>query len=214
MTSAGPDSELAVPSLHGAGDNHCASMPTLSSTENPLPGAEMLPQSGMGRCFFLSHLCGVNGPIPFSVLQNINTTPGKSSPPLGGVPGTAGNCCHLQRFPNPHQHCFATQEEDLCLSALSPPLLTPQHQGSAQSTSAARVSSSLPQGQTPGPHSIAAQQIAHRSSPATEAIAVQQDLGVTIAKAFQKTREHRLSFKLESAEQTGFLPPPSLQQFP
>ena len=117
-----------MPSLHGAGDNHCASMPTLSSTENPLPGAEMPPQSGMGCCFFLSHLCGVNGPIPFSVLQNINTTPGKSSPPLGGVPGTAGNCCHLQRFPNPHQHCFATQEEDQCLSALSPPLLTPQHQ--------------------------------------------------------------------------------------
>ena len=138
-----------MPSLHGAGDNHCASMPPLSSTGDPLPGAEMLPQSGMGRCFFLSHLCGVNGPIPFSVLQNINTTPGKSSPPLGGVPGTAGNCCHLQRFPNPHQHCFATQEEDQCLSALSPPLLTPQHQGSAQSTSAARVSSSLPSGSDP-----------------------------------------------------------------
>lgn len=152
----------------------------------------------MGRCFFLSHLCSVNGPIPLSVLQNINTTSGKSSPLLGGVPGT-GNCCYLQSFP------ISTQEEDWCLLVLSPPLLTPQDQGSAhhlcnpgQQLPALRV--------RPLDHTAL---LPNKLHAATEAIPVQQDLGVTKAEAFQKTREYRLSFKLESAEQTGFLPPQS-----
>lgn len=123
-------------------------MPTLSSTGNPLPGVKMTPQSGMGCCFFLTSV-QCRGPIPCSVLQNMNTTSGKSTPLLEGVPGT-GNCCYLQSFPDPHLHSFATQEEDWCLSVLSPPpFLTPQHQGSAQSTSATWVSSSLPSGSDP-----------------------------------------------------------------
>lgn len=180
-------------------------MPTLSSTGNPLPGVKMTPQSGMGCCFFVTSV-QCRGPIPRSVLQNMNTTSGKSTPLLEGVPGT-GNCCYLQSFPDPHLHSFATQEEDWCLSVLSPPLLFDSPAPGLCTEHLCNLGQQLPALRVrPLGHTAL---LPNRLHAATEAIPVQQDLSVTKAEAFQKTREYRLSFKLESAEQTGFLPPQS-----